>query len=126
MTYERAVAKLFSGLAFLAVAIALAFTIGRGWWFWMLFPAFGSIGAAVASMIQIRRAGKGGMMMSPNISPHTFQPANNAALPPSQTSYVDPDPRYRTGDLVPPSVTDNTTRKLEVDKEGQTMTLPQD
>jgi hypothetical protein len=104
----------------------LAFTIGRSWWFWMLIPAFGSIGAAVASFIQLRHANRGGMMISSNVSPNAFQPVNNAALPPSQTNYVEPDRSYRTGNLVPPSVTDNTTRKLEVDKEGQTMTLPKD
>ncbi|MEO6587821.1 MAG: hypothetical protein ABIP06_00715, partial [Pyrinomonadaceae bacterium] len=41
--------------------------------------------------------------------------------------YVEP-PRqsiYDTGDLqIPPSVTDHTTRHLEIDKEGKTMTLP--
>ena len=126
ITYDRAVAKLFSGLGFLAVAIALAFTIGRGWWFWMLIPAFGSIGAAIASFIQLRQASRGGMMVSPAIPTTAFPSGGNSALPPSETNYIASDPRYRTGDLVPPSVTDNTTRKLEVDKEGQTMTLPRE
>jgi len=45
-------------------------------------------------------------------------------LPPPQTQWVAPESKYKTGDLVPPSVTDNTTRHLEMDSEGQTMTLP--
>jgi hypothetical protein len=45
-------------------------------------------------------------------------------LPPTQTTYVEPESRFKTGDLVPPSVTDNTTRQLEMDSEGQTMALP--
>jgi hypothetical protein len=48
----------------------------------------------------------------------------NAALPPQQTNSVSPESRYQTGDLVPPSVTDSTTRRLEVNSEGETMTLP--
>ena len=47
----------------------------------------------------------------------------------SVRDYVEP-PRqsiYDTGDLqIPPSVTDNTTRHLEMDKEGKTMTLPKE
>ena len=48
----------------------------------------------------------------------------NAALPPKQTAFVYPESRFKTGDLVPPSVTDTTTRHLEVNSEGETMTLP--
>jgi hypothetical protein len=49
---------------------------------------------------------------------------SQSALPPNQTAYVEPESRFKTGDLVPPSVTDNTTRHLEMDSEGQTMALP--
>ena len=41
----------------------------------------------------------------------------------SPEDYVSPGSVYNTGDLVPPSVTDNTTRHLEIDKDGETMTL---
>jgi len=50
-------------------------------------------------------------------------PINNA-LPPTQTEYISPESRYKTGDLVPPSVVENTTRLLEIDKDGETETLP--
>jgi hypothetical protein len=46
------------------------------------------------------------------------------ALPPPQTEFVAPDSRYKTGDLVPPSVVENTTRLLEIDSEGETINLP--
>ena len=52
------------------------------------------------------------------------KPPTNASLPPKQTEYVAPESRYKTGDLVPPSVTDSTTRHLEMNSEGETMTLP--
>jgi len=125
ISYESAITKIFSGLAFIAVAIALAFTIGRGWWFWMLIPAFGSLGSGVAQWFQIRNAQKNPGSFNPVVSNQTFpRPDENTQLPPAQQQWTPADSRYKTGDLVPPSVTDNTTRHLEPDSEGQTMTLP--
>jgi len=125
VSYERAIVKLFTGLAFIAVAIALAVTgNGRGWWFWFLIPAFTSLGAGVAQYIQLRKLEKGLPVYSPNIAPNALGGSSQAALPPNQTNYVQPESRYKTGDLVPPSVTDNTTRHLEMDSEGRTMALP--
>ena len=124
---EGAIKKLFAGLAFLVVSIALAFSnAGRGWWFWMLIPAFTSIGAGIAQYMQLKQAGQTGLRpASSEPEPAMFKPASeNASLPPLQTEYVSPESRYKTGDLVPPSVTDGTTRHLEIDKEGRTMTLP--
>ncbi len=123
--WEGAITKFFSGLAFLVVSLVLAFSqMGRGWWFWLLIPAFGSIGSGVAQYVQLRKAEKGRLGYSPADQQNIFPPTQNSALPPQQTTFVSPESRYKTGDLVPPSVTDNTTRHLEIDKEGQTMTLP--
>lgn len=125
VSWDRAVAKIFTGLAFLAVSIALSFSrTGTGWWFWMLIPAFSSLGAGIAQYVQLRKAEKGGMMYSSSIAPEAINPAQNTALPPPQQQWANPESRYKTGDLVPPSVTDNTTRHLEMDSEGKTMTLP--
>ncbi len=122
ISWDRAIVKIFSGLAFLAVAIALAFSIGRGWWFWLLIPAFTSIGAGVAQYIQLKKAEKGGVVFAPQVN--VIPPGQNTALPPQQTEWVAPESQYKTGDLVPPSVTDNTTKHLEINSEGDTMTLP--
>lgn len=122
--WEGTIAKLCTGLAFLVISIALAFSnTGRGWWFWMLIPAFGSLGTGIAQFMQLRRAEKGQPGFGP---PDSSVIANQSspALPPQQTEWVASDSPYKTGDLVPPSVTDNTTRHLELDSEGQTMTLP--
>lgn len=125
VSYERAITKIFSGLAFIAVAIALAFTIGKGWWFWMLIPAFGSLGSGVAQWFQLRNAKRDQQAFNPVIQDRSFpQQSQNSSLPPAQQQWAPAESRYKTGDLVPPSVTDATTRHLEVDKEGQTMTLP--
>src|SRR5215208_2671832 len=40
LTFETAFRNMFVGVAFLIIAIALSRTIGAGWWFWMLIPAF--------------------------------------------------------------------------------------
>ena len=89
----------------------------------MLIPAFTSLGAGVAQYVQLRQAQKGNVGFTPAIQP-VMPPASNQSLPPTREQYVSPDSSYKTGDLVPPSVTDNTTRHLEMDSEGQTMTLP--
>ncbi|CAN5598499.1 hypothetical protein BH10ACI3_BH10ACI3_13070 [soil metagenome] len=127
ISYEGAIAKLFTGLAFLIVACILGYTGaagGRGWWFWMLIPAFGSLGSAVAQFIQIRRVEKGLPTYQPTAANEIGAAPQNSALPPPQTQWASPESKYKTGDLVPPSVAENTTRHLEMDPEGRTMTLP--
>ncbi len=123
--WEGMITKLFSGLAFLIVSIVLGISsMGTGWWFWLLIPAFGSIGSAVAQYVQLKKAEKGQLPYSPVIQDNSLPPVQNSSLPPAQPFFVSPESRYKTGDLVPPSVTDNTTRHLEMDTEGKTMSLP--
>src|SRR3954467_8738911 len=113
ISYERAIVKMFTGLAFIAVTIALALTSsGRGWWFWMLIPAFTSLGAGIAQYVQLKKTEHGRPSYAPGASDPALQERDLSALPPNQTEYVVPTSRFRTGDLVPPSVTDNTTRQL--------------
>ena len=124
---EGAMKKLFTGIAFLIVTIALAFSqAGRGWWFWMLIPAFGMIGTGIAQYMQIKQAGKGQPVFTPTPGQNALGSSPGPALPQAQTEWVSPESKYKTGDLVPPSVTENTTRQLEIDKEGQTMALPKE
>ncbi len=127
VNWEGAITKFATGMAFLAIAIVLGTTGmagGRSWWFWMLIPAFTMIGSGVAQYVQLKKMEKGQPMYVPTEQPTAFPAAANTALPPPQTSWARPESRYKTGDLVPPSVTDNTTRHLEIDSEGKTMTLP--
>ena len=126
ISLESALGKLFMGIAFLIVTIVLAFT-GRAsqWWFWMLIPSFAMIGSGVAQYIQLKNTTTAQQAPLPSqLAQNQFPAAQNSALPPTQTAYVAPESRYKTGDLVPPSVTDNTTRHLEMNSEGETMTLP--
>ena len=126
ISLESSLTKLFMGIAFLVISIVLGVTgAGRGWWFWMLIPALMFAGGGIAQFIQVRSATR------PNARFDSYDQGsisganvNQTALPPQQTNFVAPESRYRTGDLVPPSVTDKTTRHLEMNAEGETMALP--
>lgn len=127
ITWESAFGKLFSGLAFVAVTIALANSkMGQGWWFWMLIPALTMIGAGVAQIVQIKSHDRHISGIGNFNKPSELAGAKTESLPPATTEYAAPsqNSKYKTGDLVPASVTDSTTRHLEMDSEGETMTLP--
>ena len=127
ISWEGTLSSIFLGAAFLIISVILGVTgMGRGWWFWMLVPAFLMMGSGLAKYIQLKKieGNTVGIMPIQPIQPiQSGQPMNN--LPAAQTEWVQqPESRYKTGDLVPPSVTDATTRHLEIDTEGKTMTLP--
>lgn len=128
ISYESAITKIFTGLAFLMVAIVLGFTGiagGQFYWFWMLIPAFGSLGSGVAQYVQLRKTEQQRAFSASQNDRNFISPApTNNNLPSSQTEYIAPDSRYKTGELVPPSVVEGTTRHLEINHEGETMTLP--
>lgn len=128
---ESMLSTLFTGFAFLIISIILGVTGmagGRNWWFWLLIPAFAMLGTGIAQYIQYIQLKKYGQKLIPNSDqteiPKSFNQTQNANLPPMQTEYIAPDSRYNTGDLVPPSVAEGTTRHLEMNSEGETMTLP--
>ncbi len=127
--WDSAITTLFMGLAFLVVSIILSTTeTGHGWWFWMLIPAFGMIGTGIAKIIQLKQNEKQNISIDLEEEADQIPSRKTEALPPKQTEYVSEteDSRYQTGDLVPPSVVEKTTRQLEMDSEGETMTLPKD
>lgn len=101
---DSAMRNLFTGVAFLGVAIALAFTrMGYGWWFWMLIPAFSMMGAGVAQYMRLKERQK-----------QAFLPGALRQQPMMPQRRVDEFPVRNTGELVapPPSVTEGTTRHL--------------
>lgn len=129
VSWEGALGTLFMGIAFLIVSLVIAFSrTGNDWWFWMLIPAFSMIGGGVAKVIQLKKAENRNISFSSvDGAQHTFEPARkNANLPPAQTDFIKPQQSiYDTGELVtPPSVVEGTTKHLEINKEGETMTLP--
>jgi hypothetical protein len=82
------------------------------------------IGSGIAQYIQLRKQEQKAISAPETETVKSFKQNENASLPPTQTEYVAPESHYKTGDLVPPSVTDGTTRHLEMNPEGKTMTLP--
>ncbi len=103
---DSAFRNVFMGFAFLLVAIALSRTIGAGWWFWMLIPAFSIMGTGVAQFIRVREKEKRNQEFRP-MPQHSFTPGST--------------PRNlnarRTDELMAPvpSVTEGTTRHLGVE-----------
>lgn len=124
--FADGIKEAFGGLGFVAVAVILGITGiigGKVWWFWLLIPAAFMIGSGISSTWKAKRMAKRLESNVPQPS-QLKQPVQNAALPPTATEYVAPETRFKTGDLVPSSVTEPTTRHLEMDSEGETMTLP--
>jgi len=101
---DHACKNVFMGIAFLLVSIALAFSrMGRGWWFWMLIPAFSMMGSGVAQYIRIRQREKRSLPVEASARPSTLRQPGADAFP-----------TRNTGELMapPPSVTEGTTRHL--------------
>ena len=105
-TLDQAFKKMFLGIAFLIIAIALSRSgMGTGWWFWMLLPAFSLMGTGIAQWIRVKEKEK------------------RAELQASKAARAFPDgfpreiPVPRTDELRPPvpSVTEGTTRHLGVE-----------
>ena len=104
LSLDHAFKNAFMGVAFLLVSMALAFSrMGRGWWFWMLIPAFSMMGTGVAQYIRIKEREKQALRAGSFAHP-VMQ------VPPPVSSF----PVRNTGELVapPPSVTEGTTRHL--------------
>jgi hypothetical protein len=95
----RGIQHAFMGIGFLTVAIALSFFGGgRGWWFWLLIPAFGLLGTGIAEIVTAKLEMGSGARRAP------IEPAPRAAeIPPINTGPIVP----------PPSVTEGTTRHLD-------------
>ena len=106
-TIERAVRSIIMGLAFVFVAFAVRgwAPAGNIWWFWMLIPAASMLADGVGTYFRLQEEKK--RLAPPTyVAPQpSFQPQPRAsALPPRNTGEIIP----------PPSVTEGTTRHLNV------------
>ena len=108
LTLDHAFKKFFTGIAFLIISIVLSRTIGAGWWFWMLIPAFSLMATGVAQFIRLKE----------------YQNRASLAPPPINKSFAEPPrPAQELRNPVG-SVTEGTTRHLGV--EGPTRHLDQE
>jgi zinc-ribbon domain len=74
LTLDHAFKKIFMGIAFLIIAMALSRSTGQGWWFWMLLPAFSLMGTGVAQYIRVRENQKRASLIPPPMNSRAFQP----------------------------------------------------
>lgn len=108
---ERVLRSFFMGIAFLFVAFGahLFAPDGQFWWYWMFIPAFAFFGKAAATYHQLREERQGLAPRAYNV-PKDAVPASSAAeLPPRNTSEIIP----------PPSITEETTRRIGIPVERQ-------
>jgi len=125
--WASGIKSVIMGIGFLVVSIVLLETGiagGHSWWWAMLFPAFSMLAAGISQMARVKRMTKQSADASPIQQNQFASGQTHTALPSTQTDYIAPESRYKTGDLVPPSVIEGTTRHLEINNEGETMTLP--
>ena len=110
LTLDQSFKNMFMGVAFLIVAIALSKSIGAGWWFWMLIPAFSMMGTGVAQFIRLKEQEKRTSFDAGPLAPPTLTDRGV----PVQPAHL---PQRNTGELMPhpPSVTEGTTRHLGVE-----------
>ena len=98
LTLEQPFKNFFLGIAFVIISIVLSRTVGQGWWFWLLIPAFMMMATGLAQFIRLQEHAK----------------RNPLAQPPGQRTFTEP---ANTNVLMPPpvqSVTEATTRHLNV------------
>jgi len=73
LTLDQSFKNIFMGFAFLIIPIALSSTIGQGWWFWFLLPAFSLMGTGLAQYIRVRESAKRALV-APSMNSRAFQP----------------------------------------------------
>ena len=104
---EIAVTEIFTGLGFVAAAIAILVFVPSGvfWWWSMLIPAFAVIGEGVGKYLRWREEQR--EQASPNLSANQPVAYQSSAHSPALSAPT-------TSELVKPSsVTEHTTRHLE-------------
>ena len=105
LTLEVAFKNMFIGVAFLIIAIALSRTIGAGWWFWMLIPAFSLVGTGIGQYIRVKDRQSRGAFQAPS-------PVGTQLPPRTQPVFARGTDELRSP---VPSVTEGTTRHLGVE-----------
>ncbi|MGH9764624.1 MAG: zinc-ribbon domain-containing protein [Blastocatellia bacterium] len=101
-----AITKISSGLGFVAAAIFTLYFAPAGslWWYWLLIPAFGSIGAGIATIAQVKMNQRSaGALQSPGASAK-----NTVELSEGERYAVAP----------PPSIVDVSTSQLDRSREN--------
>lgn len=124
--FSTGVRNIVLGFGFLAASVFLFTIPPRDGIFWllMMIPGFCLLASGIGRIIKSNAVKK---EVNEAHHPSLSTKHSGRELPPSQTDYVKPQSSiYETDDLTaePRSVTESTTRHLQMDSEGETMTLP--
>ena len=117
---EAAASSFFTGIGFLVVSFAvLSFApAGRIWWFWLLIPAFVSIGRAVGEYLRYREQQRTPEGLAPAVDTGRLTPVievgDEAGLPPVSSTSVPGSGSGTVPGTVPGSVIEETTRHLDL------------
>lgn len=121
------VRNLLLGMGFVAIGVFL-FTMPGNTLFWLLamLPGFYLFASGVSRIMQADAAKtKKLKIIKPAEKLKLPEAETNIRIPSASEDYIKPQSSpYRTDDLVPLSVVEDTTRHLEMNSEGKTMTLP--
>jgi hypothetical protein len=115
-TLEKAFENIGVGIAFLIISIMIALFMpgGRFWWFWLLIPTGACAGEGIGQLLRLQREKMLGAKSEPLL------PAARAAqvknLPPVNTSEIM---------MPPPSITEGTTRHLNLEPQPEHQDEPQ-
>ena len=91
---DQAFKNIFLGIAFLIIAIVLSRTIGYGWWFWMLLPAFSLMGTGTAQYIRVKEREKRTQLTQPPVRQAFAQPQSPEQLRPPVASVTEGTTRH--------------------------------
>lgn len=138
--FSKGIRNIVIGFGLLAVSILLFTMPPRDGIFWllMMIPAISFLASGISRIVKVNRTNAGKPVNSVRQNPlpenqtSTDAAVAAAALPPSQTEYVSSHAAksaYTTNDLLQPqsfSVTEPTTRHLQMETESETKTLPKE
>jgi hypothetical protein len=113
--YSSGVRNVILGFGFFLTTVFVKSMPGDTY-FWLLFliPAFCLLASGVSRILQAEnvKKEKPTIIYPPTLSANQA----NTALPPIHTEYVSPISKFETNDLVPTSVTEETTQHLKISK----------
>lgn len=128
--YSSGIRNIILGFGFSFAGVFLFMIPPREGSFWlvMMIPGFCLLASGISRVVKAEALKKESKPRISVIQQTSFpQTQANKELPPTQTEYISPKKsKYKTDDLTaqPPSVIEETTKHLRVDKENETMTLP--
>ncbi len=111
ISIDQAASSFFTGLGFFFVAFAVRYfaPAGQLWWFWLLIPAFATMGSGIGTYLKWKEQQRAQQQAMPP-APFPAQVPNAMASPPPAAEI--PAAPTTSNLATPPSVTEHTTKHL--------------